>query len=73
MLLMLVVVCNIIVFIEFFLNKGVDVNVKDKYEMSLFYYVVVNGWFKIILLLIEVGCGVSDVNDWGMMLLYFVV
>lgn len=36
MLLMLVVVCNIIVFIEFFLNKGVDVNVKDKYEMSLF-------------------------------------
>lgn len=70
--LMFVVICSIMDFVEFFINKGVDVNVKDRFDMIVFYFVLLNGRVIIVLVLIEVGFRVNDVIDRGMMLLYFV-
>lgn len=62
---MLFCVCkrNYLKVVEYFFNYGVDVNLKDVNGEILFFWVVENGYFDVVKMLICINkCYINDFN-----------
>lgn len=59
---------------KYFFNYGVDVNLKDVNGEILFFWVVENGYFDVVKMLICINkCYINDFNVVYQMLIYCVV